>query len=644
MGDGAALNFNLLNDIIYKGRENRQERYRVYDSMDDDSDISRALDMIAEHCTSKDPDTRLPFTIRYSSDEVQVFDADVLVEMLQQWNRINDWDNLLWRTVRNVVKYGDAFFIRDPDDYSLTPVPPHNVIGIYVDPDTGQVVAYHMRDLKKKYDYMQTDVPTTGTTHTSQTTHPFTHHPNEKRWEAVIPAEYVLHLSLSEGREAGGNGQHDDIWPFGESFLERVFKTYKQRDLLEQSALIHRAQRAPSRRIWYVDVGKMRPDLINGYIQRFKDQIIQKSVPSKFGGTDQLDSVYNPISQLEDFFLPQTANSRGSKVDTLEGSQWNSMDDLEYFTGKMIRGLRVPTSFMLGPEEGGAVRNDGQVGVAYIQEMQFARFCERVQDVIDNDLDFEFKMFVKFRDIQIDSSEYNLKMMPPMNFDEYREGALNDERLNRLSTATGFPFMSRQFALSKFAGWSQEDIQENERLWMEENRPGEAAQYNQDTGMGGFGAGAGAYGGLSDLGPPPLDGETFGGDELGMDGGDGLGATGGDFGDLGGGAGSMATALPAAGITGAAESAKPRRGSTLMESEDEIPDVWSDESDEPGRSDGLLDSVTGNADEGDDRPRLTLQHLRKLRLEFEKNRVSRLKRLELVSRMYNSQTDSTGGF
>ncbi len=34
------------------------------------------------------------------------------------------------------------------------------------------------------------------------------------------------------------------------------------------------------------------------------------------------------------------------------------MDDLEYFNSKVNRGLRIPTSFLLGPEEGGATFND----------------------------------------------------------------------------------------------------------------------------------------------------------------------------------------------------------------------------------------------------------------------------------------------
>ncbi len=34
-----------------------------------------------------------------------------------------------------------------------------------------------------------------------------------------------------------------------------MYKTFKQRELLEDSILIHRMQWAPTRRVWYINVG-----------------------------------------------------------------------------------------------------------------------------------------------------------------------------------------------------------------------------------------------------------------------------------------------------------------------------------------------------------------------------------------------------
>lgn len=43
-------------------------------------------------------------------------------------------------------------------------------------------------------------------------------------------------------------------------------------------------------------------------------------------------TVYNPESQLEDYYIPaSTFKQRGSKVDTLERESWGELPDLEYF-------------------------------------------------------------------------------------------------------------------------------------------------------------------------------------------------------------------------------------------------------------------------------------------------------------------------
>ena len=56
-----------------------------------------------------------------------------------------------------------------------------------------------------------------------------------------------------------------------------------------------------------------------------------------------------------------------------------------------------------------AMYNDGKVGIAYIQEYRFARYVERLQKQIQEELDKEFKMFPKYRGIEIDSSEFEIQ-------------------------------------------------------------------------------------------------------------------------------------------------------------------------------------------------------------------------------------------
>ena len=58
----------------------------------------------------------------------------------------------------------------------------------------------------------------------------------------------------------------------------------KQKELLEDSIIIYRVQRAPERRVFYVDVGNMPPNKAMGFVERVKNEIHQKRIPNKTGG------------------------------------------------------------------------------------------------------------------------------------------------------------------------------------------------------------------------------------------------------------------------------------------------------------------------------------------------------------------------
>lgn len=624
-------------------------RYDLYDMMDLDTDIARALDVIAEHCTHKDEKSETPFRMAIQNDEIGNQGADTLFEMLKNWNEHNNWDNMMWRVVRNTVKYGDSFFIRD-ENFKLYPIHPKNVAGAHVDPTSGEILGYFMVGLTRKFDFM-----TNLRTDVDQRTQSLQHGANGFQNNAVannvtysgsIPTSQVVHLTLNEGRDLGGNGQVNDMWPFGDSYLEQVFKDYKQRSLLEDAEVIHRMQRAPSRYAFYIDTGKMRPDRADAYIRKIKLEMQQKRVPSANGGTSSVDTIYNPVSQLDDYYFAVSADQRGSKVENLEGSTWADSDILKYYTSKVLRGLRVPVSFMLGPEEGGSVYSDGRTGTAYMQEFQFAQFCSRIQDLIDNDIEREFKEFVQWRGVNIAASNYKLKFVPPMSFSEYREGALLDERLNRLTTMSGITFLSKRFAMKK-AGFTEDDILENEQMWREESEAlsSMARQYNQDHELGGMGVG------VAPALPPPSGGmgmggfDEFGGD-MGMDGQDQMGAgttdmAGGTAASLGGmgGGGAMGGGGMGGGMGFEGKLPVITAQRVLTEGEDDNPtdaeepdDVFVDLTTQeyPDRGYGM------RPDEEGKKPFVALSDIRRARLERERNRGEMLLRMKLLSTQYST--------
>jgi len=281
--------------------------------------------------------------------------------------------------------------------------------------------------------------------------------------EVCLDAKHVVHLSLNEGL--------DVFWPFGRSILENIYKVFKQKELLEDAILIYRVQRAPERRVFKIDVGNMPSHLAMQFVERVKNEMHQRRIPTVTGGgANMMDASYNPLSINEDYFFPQTADGRGSSVETLPGGEnLGQIDDLKYFNNKMARGLRVPSSYLpTGPDDSDRALTDGKVGTALIQEYRFNQYCERLQQLICQKLDDEFKMFLKWRGFNIDSGLFDLTFNPPQNFASYRQAELDTTRIAAFSGLEPLPYMSKRFLLERFLGLSQDEIQRNEEMWREE--------------------------------------------------------------------------------------------------------------------------------------------------------------------------------
>jgi hypothetical protein len=208
------------------------------------------------------------------------------------------------------------------------------------------------------------------------------------------------------------------------------------------------------------------------FVERVKTEIHQRRIPSATGGGQNvIDSAYNPLSINEDYFFPQTAEGRGSKVETLPGgTNLGEIDDLRYFTNKLVRGLRIPSSYLpTGADDGASQYNDGRVGTAYIQELRFNNYCERLQGLIVEEFNQEFKRYLLEKGINIDTAMFDIDFEAPQNFAAYRQSELDNARIPTFGQIQAVPFMSNRFVLKRFLGLSAEEIAENERLWREEN-------------------------------------------------------------------------------------------------------------------------------------------------------------------------------
>jgi hypothetical protein len=264
-GVGAEVSAVSWYNQVMRGVGSRMQKYRQFDLMDTDIDISRALDTIAEEIGTEDNKTHLPFVIDYQNEDNQEINENIVTTIraaVRFWSNLQDLKSRIFSIARTTVKYGDCFFKRVNAFKTWEYIDPSSVIGIEVN-SKGQKIAYHISRMSN--------------------TPSLTHGQKNQNIE-IIPAEHIIHFSLTDMMGPAA--------PFGDSILLPVLKTYKQLSMLEDAMVIYRIVRAPERRVFYIDVGNMPAQRVKQYLEQVKNDVRQKRMPNPQG--DVVDGTYNP--------------------------------------------------------------------------------------------------------------------------------------------------------------------------------------------------------------------------------------------------------------------------------------------------------------------------------------------------------------
>lgn len=437
---------------VMRGLGTRMNSYKQFDNMDNDIDIARSLDIIAEEMSGKDDQTNLPFQISYQKEENQeVSDTTVITirQALRQWAKTQDLNRRVFSIARCLIKYGDCFFRKTSDTKKWIYIDPSLVQGIGLDA-LGDTVNYHVKK-------PAAPSPLGMQAHREEID--------------IIPASAIIHFTLSDDM--------GDSAPFGQSILRPVYRTFSQLTMLENAIIIYRIVRAPERRVFYIDTGNMPPQRVKQYLNQIKDEIRQKRVPGVSGGKSVVDGQVDVNSIQEDMFFPVSASGRGSRVETLPGGTEDfGTATLKLFQDKIFRGLRIPTSYMTGQDGAQAQSNDGKVGIAYIEELRFAQFVKRLQDRLDELFDREFKIYMKVVGLQVDDEIFSIKLPEPSNFALYKQAALDAELINSYNNVKEDETLSKRFILHRYLGLTDDEIQMNEVMVKEERGITDTNEYS----------------------------------------------------------------------------------------------------------------------------------------------------------------------
>jgi len=331
----------------------RPQIYSDYDVMDADAIVASSLDIIADECTLKN-DLGEVLQIRSANDDIQKILYNLFYDVLNvEFN--------LWSWIRQMCKYGDFFLKLEIAEK----------FGVY------NVIPYAAYHISREEHYDREHPAAVRFIYSPEGFYSGTSGyytlPNQalnKESNRVTFDNYeIVHFRLLTDM---------NFLPYGRSYLEPARKIFKQYTLMEDAMLIHRIARAPEKRIFYINVGGIPPNEVEGFMQ--KTITTMKRTPLMDPQTGEYNLKYNMQNMLEDFYIPVRGNDSATRIDTTKGLDYDGIQDVAYLRDKLFAALKVPKAF-LGYDKD----LTGKATLA-AEDIRFARTIDRIQRIALSEL------------------------------------------------------------------------------------------------------------------------------------------------------------------------------------------------------------------------------------------------------------------
>ena len=325
----------------------RIQLYTDYEAMDTESIIASALDIIADESTLKNE----------AKEVIQIRSADENIQRIL-YNLFYDVLNIefnLWMWVRNMCKYGDFYLHLEIAEqfgiYNVTPLSVYDMVREEgMDPQNPSYVCFKIDPMVIAAGGINSRV-------------------KDRDGKIKFENYEIAHFRLL----ADAN-----YLPYGRSYIEPARKTYKAYVLMKDAMLLHRITRAPEKRVFYVDIGNLPPNEVDGYMEKLKNKM--KKTPLMDHQTGEYNLRYNMMNVMEDFYIPQRGANSNTKIDTLKGLEYNAIDDVNFLRDEMLAALKVPKAFF-----GFEKDLTGKATLA-AEDIRFARTVERIQRIVLSEL------------------------------------------------------------------------------------------------------------------------------------------------------------------------------------------------------------------------------------------------------------------
>ncbi|MFA5189037.1 MAG: portal protein [Patescibacteria group bacterium] len=398
--------YGLADKYGTEGESTRNARYVEYNQMEGVGEIHTALNIVSDECTSRSEDGKLLY-INSANDKVR----DILSTLFYDIINIDFYG---WHWVRALCKYGDKPMYLDVH-------PQHGI---------QRVIDIPVDDFIRIDGTPQDFKETIFTWRTRNLT--------LENWQ-------VAHFRLL--------GQ-DKYLPYGTSYLEGARPLWRKLVLMEDAMLVYRVLRAPERRVFYLDVSGMKPEMIDDYVRKAQEKLKKQNVVTTLRG-GQLDQRFDPLDVSEDYFIPVRGGETNNKIESLPGGQHvNDIEDVEYLRKKLIAALGIPRAYLTYEED---LANKATLASL---DIRFSRTIERIQRSFVNEL-------TKIALVHLiaiggfskeDLFSFELGLTNPSNMAAMQKLELMERRVQVASALHDENLFDRQYIYKEFFNVSEDDI------------------------------------------------------------------------------------------------------------------------------------------------------------------------------------------
>lgn len=430
----------VLSGDLFSLDKRRLYRYVDYEEMDLYPEISSALDIYSDDSTQTDSTTNKSIWIECNDEKIRKDLDDMFYKRLIIEEKI-------WPWTRNLCKYGDDFeeiIVSDGEgviDLSFLPTPTMWKVENDHGDGLGYVQSFSQNfsiDIKKFEELTKKGIDGGAKV-------------NEQSDIAIFDNWRVCHTRLlSKHREA----------IYGMGVAEPARWIWKRLTLLEDAVMVFKLTRSPSRYAFYVDVTGTSNQQADRAIQDVVNRIKKKKFVDP--NTGKLNLKFSPLAFDEDFFLGVRDGKESVRVDSLNGPNYQQIEDVQYFLNKLYAALKIPKAY-LGYEE-----NLPSKATLSSEDIRYGRTVLRIQRELRNGLRKIANVHLAARKIDPASVDFEIMMTVPSSISELGQMEIRRARADLANSMQAH--VSLYWLLSNVYGMSDDEIQKISQQKKEEQK------------------------------------------------------------------------------------------------------------------------------------------------------------------------------